>query len=142
MKLRSCLWLLGILLMAMGAVSQNLTARAKQRTIRILGIAWLSTGDSIVQNSELYSSYLMAGLAMKHFNERYDGLISAISTVQNCSIQLALDGGTFADSTASARVGMELFITRFTKVTYDVVFTTRSDVRFRSIRQSYLLTSS
>ena len=119
------------LLLHSGAVlffAQNTIAR----DVNILHFAWLTQDGTalLASNPDAATSIYIVPLAIKHFNNRYGGVLPLLSNLGSCNATIRLDGGMLDDG-GSSSIAMQEFVgsSRFRRVDM-ILGPLRSDVRY------------
>ena len=65
--------------------------------VNILDIAYLTNNGAILNNAAATTSSMIVPIAVKHFNDRYDGILPLTKLIGSCNATLNLFGGIFDD---------------------------------------------
>lgn len=102
----SLVWIVILLVVTMCGRS-GVTAR----DVNILNLVWLTDGKGeLMSNFELVSSSFLFPIAIKHFNERYTGIIPEIAQFRNCNVVLKLSDGLLHDTEGVSSNAMSTFL--------------------------------
>ena len=77
--------------------------------------------QQLVNNFDLISSNLLFPIAIKHFNERYGGIVPDLLNYRDCNVKLRLANSTMHDTQGLSSVSVSTFFRIFESGPLDIV---------------------
>ena len=108
-RIRFRLVAIGLLVLCM-VLLRVVQAQTKATTLRVLSLAWLSTDGILTRNEDIYSSYMMVPIAIKHFNDRNGSIIEEFANLKDCKMKLELVNGKLHDDHGQANIAMTALV--------------------------------
>jgi hypothetical protein len=92
------------------------------KDIKILNLSWMLVNGTTLASETVVTSSILVPLAIKHWNERYDGILRLSQLRGNCQNTLSLVEGKIIDSGNSPNQAMKaiLYGDRLTNV--DIIY--------------------
>jgi len=122
------IWTLFLVLLVATFDEQTTFVAAKD--IQMLSSVWMSSGGRLISNTDLLTAYVVVPIAVKHFNERYGGIVPALASIpKSCNSTIRFVDSRMLDNTGISTIAMTEMLEEFNEGALDVVHgPIRSDV--------------
>jgi hypothetical protein len=91
------------------------------RDTKILSLQMLTVDNNYMQNDDFLLSSFIQPIALKHFNERYAGIIKELGSLGNCTAKLQFTGDHIIDTKGDPYLAMTIFLDNYQADQVDII---------------------
>jgi hypothetical protein len=92
------------------------------KDVKILNLSWMLTNGTTLMSEAVLSCSLLVPIAIKHWNERYDGILPLSKLAGSCSNTLSLVDGEIIDDGNSPNQAMKAILAGDRLTDADIIY--------------------